>query len=198
MAKREHRDKRRRRAPGAQSSRGPRTTGQKDNVRPSATDLLVRKRADGALEFVRARFATEREDDIRAAQAMVAIGELDVARDELRWLLQGCSDNMAIHVLLGEIAAAEADYALARGHFGYAYQIGQRALRRAGLSAILPAELPANRDFFAAGQGLVQALVKLGKRDLAEEVVRFLIECDPRDPTRVRELLTKELGADAG
>jgi hypothetical protein len=166
-------------------------------VRQSATELLVRKRHDGALEFIHPRCAAEREDDIRAARAMVAEGELDVARDELRWLLHGCSDNMAIHVLLGELAAAEADYALARGHFGYAYQIGQRALRRAGLSGNLHADLPANRDFFAAGKGLVQALIKLGKRELAEEVVQFLVECDPRDPTRTRELLTDKCGGDA-
>jgi hypothetical protein len=143
------------------------------------------------LEFVPPRCATEREDDIRACQDMIAAGESEVARDELRWLLQGCSDNMAIHVLLGEIAAAEKDDALARGHFGYAYQIGQRALGRSGLRGILPAEVAANQSLFAAGKGLVHSLVQLDKRKLAEEVVAFLLECDPRDPLRVRAMLAE-------
>jgi hypothetical protein len=196
LTKREHRDKRRGPKRGPRTSREPHDEKRTVEMRPSATELLVRPCSDGSLEFVCPRCAAEREDDVRAAQEMFAKGETDVARDELRWLLQGCSDNMTIHLLLGEIAAAENDYVLARGHFGYAYQIGQRAIRRSGLRGILPVDVPANRSFFTATKGLVHSLVKLDKRKLAEEVVEFLLECDPRDPLRVREVLASS-GASA-
>jgi hypothetical protein len=197
LAKRKHHGKRRQYQSAPRTSPGA-NKRESSEVRPSATDLSVRKRPDGMLEFVRPRCAIERDDDVREAQAMVAEGEIEVARDELRWLLQGCSDNLAIHVLLGEIALAEADYPLARGHFGYAYQIGQKALRRAGASGQLPAELPANRTFFTAGKGLVDSLVRLGKRELAEETVQSLLQCDPRDPLGLRASLTNETNRRAG
>ena len=167
------------------------------DVRPSETALSVRKRPDGRLEFVHPRCATEREVDVREARAMVAEAEIEVARDELRWLLQGCSDNLAIHVLLGEMAASESDHALARGHFGYGYQIGQKALRRASACGELPAELPANQTFFTAGKGLVFSLVQLGKRELAEEVVQSLLRCDPRDPMGLKAILKTNANRDA-
>jgi hypothetical protein len=189
LTKREHRDKRRGPKPAPRTRCEPQNSKRTVEVRPSATELLVRQRPDGMLEFVHPRCATERENDVRAAQEMIAMGEAEVARDELRWLLQGCSDNMTIHVALGEIAASENDYVLARGHFGYAYQIGQSAIRRSGLRGTLPADVPANRSFFAATKGLVHSLVKLDKRKLAEEVVAFLLECDPRNPLGVRALL---------
>ena len=120
---------------------------------------------------------------------MVASGEHDIARDELRWLLEGCSDNIAGHELLGELAMQADDVPLARGHFGYAYYIGSRAIKRAGLPTPLPFEHPANQSFFAAGKGLAYCLLELEKRDMATEVVEFLCRCDPRDPLNLRGLL---------
>ena len=35
---------------------------------------------------------------------MLAAGENEVARDELRWLLDGCPDFIAAHRMLGELA----------------------------------------------------------------------------------------------
>ena len=55
---------------------------------------------------------------------MIEAGETEVARDELQWLLGGCTDLIDAHKTLGEIALVEHDLPLARGHFGYAYQIG--------------------------------------------------------------------------
>ncbi len=113
MAKRKHPGKYGPRQPSPHMPVGERQR-ESNAVRPNATELSVRMRPDGLFEFVHPRCATQREDDVREAQAMVAAGEMEVARDELRWLLQGCSDNLSIHVLLGEIAVAEADFALAR------------------------------------------------------------------------------------
>ncbi len=61
---------------------------------------------------------------------MVAAGETEIARDELRWLLSECHDFLAAHKLLGDLALADNDVRLARGHFGYAYQIGLKAIER--------------------------------------------------------------------
>ena len=120
---------------------------------------------------------------------MIAAGEHEIARDELRWLLEGCSDMIAAHELLGELAMQTEDFALARGHFGYAYQLGIKAIRRAGFPSPIPFEHAANQAFFAAGKGLVYCLLKLEKRELAGEVVEFLEQCDPRDPLNLRGML---------
>jgi hypothetical protein len=120
---------------------------------------------------------------------MIAAGEHEIARDELRWLLEGCSDNIAAHELLGELALSEGNLPLARGHFGYAYQLGMKAIRAAGSPAPLPFEHLPNQAVFSAGKGLVHCLLKLDKRDVAAEVVEFLVQCDPRDPLLLRQLL---------
>jgi hypothetical protein len=151
--------------------------------------LTVRRRPDGTWELQHPRCALEREEDLHEVKAMVAAGEHEIARDELRWLLEDCSDNIAAHELLGELAMQAEDWALARGHFGYAYQIGMKALRRADSPAPVSFEHPANEGFFAAGKGLVYCLLKLDKRDLAVEVVEFLLHCDPRDPLNLRGML---------
>ena len=53
-----------------------------------------------------------------------------MAIDELRWLLEVCRDMIEAHFLLGKLAVeAEHDVPLARGHFGYAYQLGVKAPR---------------------------------------------------------------------
>ena len=113
---------------------------------------------------------------------MIEAGELDVARDECRWLLDGCSECLEAHRMLGEIALEEEDLALARGHFGYAYRMGIAALDRASVAGPLPYELLANRSFFESAKGLAWCLLRLGKRELAVEVVERVLTCDPSDP----------------
>lgn len=121
---------------------------------------------------------------------MIAAGELEIAVDELRWLLGGCSEFMDAHVLLGELAIEkDNDLPLARGHYGFAYQLGLQTLRRAGMPAPLPHEFPANRPFHAAGRGLAWCLQKMGHAALADEVTRTLVELDPNDPLQVRAML---------
>ena len=48
---------------------------------------------------------------------------------------------------------------------------------------------PANQSFFEAGRGLIVGLEKLGKPQMAEEVIDTLIELDPSDPLQLRLLL---------
>ncbi len=120
---------------------------------------------------------------------MLEAGETEIAVDELRWLLAECSEFLEAHKLLGEIALLADDAALARGHFGTAFQLGLAALRRAGRPHPLPYRLPSNQAFFEAGKGLARALVDLGKLDLASEPLETLLACDPSDPLGLAEFL---------
>ena len=158
--------------------------------RPSTTqETTLRKAGDAGWQLVPSRGAAERADDITEVEAMLAAGELDVARDELRWLLEDCHDFLDAHRLLGEIALLEGDVSLARGHFGYAFRLGQRAIQQVGQPGPVPYNLPANRAFHESGKGLVHCLVQLDKRDVAVEIVEFLVRCDPSDPLNVRQLV---------
>lgn len=123
-------------------------------------------------------------------------GEPEIAIDELRWLLQECSDFIAAHRLLGELALSEdQDLELARGHFGYAYQLGLTALRRQDLPTPVAYQRPANQAFFEAGKGLAHCLAQLDKPAMAREVLETLLRCDPDDPLGLGCLLAS-LSAD--
>ena len=121
---------------------------------------------------------------------MIRLGATDVAIDELRWLIGGCSEFMEAHQVLGELALSEdSDIQLARGHFGFAYQLGLTALRRAGSPRPLPYRLPPNRPFFEAGKNLARCLSKLDKAHMAREVLQQLLHFDPTDPLGIKEQL---------
>ncbi|MBX3415374.1 MAG: hypothetical protein KF708_22010 [Pirellulales bacterium] len=139
-------------------------------------------------ELVPPRCARQRRDDIEEVQKMLAAGEFEIAQDELRWLLDGCSEFIAAHKLLGEIALLEGDVKLARGHFGYAYKIGRKALPQEGLRGTLPYELAGNRDFYEASKGLCACLRELERYELALETIADLLKLDPSDPLNLREL----------
>jgi len=151
--------------------------------RPTAVQAR-RRPHDGDWELVHPRCARERAEDIEEVQHMLDAGEVEIAREELRWLLQGCADFMQAHLLLGEIALAEDHLRLARGHFGRAFELGYSALPQLqGLA--LPYRLPANQPFFQAGKGLAWCLYKLNQRPQALAVVDVLLACDPTDPLGV-------------
>ena len=120
---------------------------------------------------------------------MLEAGETDVARDELRWLLEGCSDLVEAHRLLGEIAAAEGDMKLARGHFGYAYQITLAAFPQRDWSGPLPYARPANTAFFEAAKGLAWCYLETGQPQRARDVLQTMLRLDPSDPLGARAML---------
>lgn len=117
---------------------------------------------------------------------MIDAGEVEVAIDELRWLLDGCSDFVAAHRLLGELAMTDGDLRLARGHFGYAYNLCISALPPQGLPGPLPYRFPVNQGFFEAAKGLAWCLHELDRRELALGVLEQMLNCDPTDPLGVR------------
>src|SRR5262245_2584478 len=88
-------------------------------------------------------------DDLEEVRAMIVAGEADVAIDELRWLLEVCRDMIEAHYLLGKLAVeSQQDLTLGRAHFGYGFQLGAKALDRAGMPSPLSPLHPANRPFF--------------------------------------------------
>jgi hypothetical protein len=101
---------------------------------------------------------------------------------------------MEAHHLLGEIALGDNDFPLARGHFGYAFQLGAKAIQRAGRASPVPYRLAANRIFHESGKALVYCLLQLGKAEMAAEVVETLLAADPTDPLGVRQLATGDGG----
>jgi hypothetical protein len=91
-------------------------------------------------------------------------GDPESARDALRYALSACHENLWVHVALGRIALAEfRDPTLARGHFGYAVELGERSLPP-DFSGLLPRERPANRPFFEGVAGLIECFEALGRR----------------------------------
>jgi hypothetical protein len=139
--------------------------------------------------FVHPRCVRDTAEDLEEVRLMIDAGEHEIALDELRWLLADCAENIAAHVLLGELAAAAGDFPLARGHYGAGYQLGIQTLRRAGMPKPLLYSQPANRAFFEAGRGLIGSLEKLSKSAMANEVVATILELDPSDPLKLRAMV---------
>ncbi|MBN1590431.1 MAG: tetratricopeptide repeat protein [Pirellulales bacterium] len=158
---------------------------------PEVTDRITirRVRSSDVFELVYPRSVVQRTDDMKEVRKMLAAGEIDVAEDELRWLVGGCEALLEGHRMLGDIALGERQWDLARVHFGYAYQLGLDAAKRAKPRGTLPHGRPANRDLHASGRGLAEALCQLGQLDLAKQVVKQLLAWDPSDPLEVKGLV---------
>lgn len=117
-------------------------------------------------ELIHPKCVEEMEPDYEEGMEIWKAGEPEEARDALRFALQGCGDNLWVHVALGRIALeASRDPTLARGHFGYAFELGMKAIP-ADFDGRLPPNRPANRPFFDAIEGLITCVTTLG--DAAE------------------------------
>ncbi len=169
--------------------------GKRKPASGSSHRLTVRRvPGEDVFELVHPPCVDERAEDIEEVCVMLQAGETEIAVDELRWLLEGCSELLEAHKLLGEIALADGDLALARGHFGRAYELGLRALPRKGLPGRLPYARRANQAFFESGKGLACCLHHLGETKLAAKVIRRLLALDPTDPIALREMLGEANG----
>jgi tetratricopeptide (TPR) repeat protein len=169
---------------GSKSDRPRRDAAAQPRTRRSAVSLR-RDVGTGDHELVHPRCTRERDEDLQEVHQMVDAGEIDVAIDELRWLLTGCHDYIDAHQILGELSLADGDVRLARAHFGYAYDLGLRAMPDQDWRGTLPFRLSANRGFLMAAKGLALCLHNLGEADRAREVADRLIAFDPSDPLRV-------------
>jgi hypothetical protein len=133
--------------------------------------------------------AADRKEDIEEVRNMIASGELEIARDELLYLVGDCRGFLEAHNLLGELALEEGDIPLAQGHFGFAYEIGLDSLPK-GFKGRLPANKEYNGAFFLSGRGVARCLIARGEREKGREVLERLAQLDPQEPN-VRALLTE-------
>jgi Tfp pilus assembly protein PilF len=162
---------------------------RKKRPKGAGKQVSVVRADDGAWELREPRCARVRREDLEEVQQMIDAGETEIAKDELRWLLSECRDFIAAHKLLGDLAVDAGDWKLARGHYGYAHQLGVQAIDRAGAVKPVLYAKPANKAFFEASRGLVQSLMQLGKRGTARDVVQRVLELDARDPLTLRGML---------
>ena len=161
--------------------------GQCDSAR-----LKLRRLDGNCYSFTPPVCAFDRKEDIEEVQQMITAGELEIARDELLYLVSDCRAFLEAHNLLGELALEEEDISLARGHFGFAYEIGLDSLP-AGFRGTLPAKRDYNRAFFLAGRGLARCLIARGQTKEGRAVLAQLAKFDPQEE-HVKSLL-KELDA---
>jgi hypothetical protein len=150
---------------GPRSRGGPRPPAAKSRPGPIG---LARLGGDN-FELVHPRCVRETELDFAEGIELWKAGDPESARDALRYALSACHDNLWVHVALGQIALAEfRDPGLARGHFGYAFELANRALP--GFKGRLPRDRTNNQPFYAAIDGLAESLEALGLHDDAKSL----------------------------
>lgn len=117
--------------------------------------LNLRRVGGDDYELIHPKCVEELWPDYEEGLELLKAGEPEDARDALRYALQGCGDNIWVHVALGRIALEQGnDPTLARGHFGYGYELARKAIPE-GFRGRLPRQRPANRPLFDAIDGLV-------------------------------------------
>jgi hypothetical protein len=132
--------------------------------------LSLRQVAEGQFELVHPPCVEERAEDYEEAMEVCRAGEVEEARDILRYALEGCSENVWIHSALGKLALeADKNLDLARGHFGYACELVQKALPQP-FRGRLPERLVANTPFYQALEGLIACAHQQGDRRQAQEL----------------------------
>lgn len=169
--------------------------GDKRRKQNSGRRSRIRLRKIGdemVFELVYPPCVARRAEDMEEVYNMIQMGETEAAEDELLWLLQDCPELLEAHQLLGELALAAGNLLRAQAHFGRAFELGLQALPPGRFTGQLPALLPGNKPFFHAGKGLAVTLRQLGHHKLAQEVLHRLLELDPEDPLKLRELLRSE------
>lgn len=148
---------------GGGGSRRPDPRGR-GGASGSRSSLSVRPLGDGAFELVHPPCVEERWPDYEEGLEIWGEGEIEEARDALRYALERCTDNLWVHVALGRIALESGrDAPLARGHFGYVVELVERALPP-GFRGRLPRDRPFNQPFFDGVAGLAACHEAEGRR----------------------------------
>ncbi len=148
--------------PGARKE-GPAQGPQKRPAPKRPGGIRLKRLGGDDFELDHPRCVREMELDFEEGIEIWKAGDPEAARDALRYALQGCGDNLWVHVALGWIALKEfRDPTLARGHFGYAFELAERAFPP-GFRGRLPRQRLANRPFYDAIDGLIACYDALGK-----------------------------------
>lgn len=170
----------------------PRRRTATETPRDRADDparLRVRQLGGNRLALLAPVTALDRKEDLEEVHTMIAAGELEIARDELLYLVSDCRGFLEAHNLLGELALEENDVRLAQGHFGFAYEIGLDSLPQ-GFKGRLPANREYNGPFFLAGRGVARCLIARGEARKGREVLERLAAFDPQEK-QVQSLLAE-------
>ena len=103
------------------------------------------------------------EPDYQEGLELWTAGDPEAARDALRYALEGCHENLWIHVALGRLALLEfRDPVLARGHFGYAVELVRKAIP-AGFSGTLPRQAARQRTILRSRPGACSVFAGAGQ-----------------------------------
>ena len=128
---------------------------------PSSGPIRIRPVGVGDFEIVQPRQVEELELDYLEGIELWEAGEPEDARLALRFVLGACGEYLQVHVALGKIALQEKnDAKLVRGHFGYAFELVERALPH-GFNGRLPKDRPANVPYYEAAEGLAACYDKM-------------------------------------
>jgi hypothetical protein len=133
----------------------------------------LRPAVSGRWELTHPACVAEREEDYAEAMEAWRAGEPEEAREMLRFALEDCGDNLWVHAALGRIALEMGDSALARGHFGYAFELVRPLVEPLEAGSLEPGS-DANRPFFDACDGLAASLDRLGQGSDAASVRRLV------------------------
>jgi hypothetical protein len=148
---------------------GPRSGPPKKGPPKKKGGLRLRLLGEDDYEFDHPPCVEETELDYAEGLEFLEAGDPESARDALRYALQGCGDNLYVHTALGQLALSEFnDPKLARGHFGFGFELGVNALPP-NFHGRLPAHRVANKPFLEAAAGLIKCYEALGMpRDAAD------------------------------
>jgi tetratricopeptide (TPR) repeat protein len=161
-----------RRPPGERRGGRPPGPGRVPTPARRAGGLNLRRLGGNDFELTHPSCVREMELDYEEGIEIWKAGDPEGARDALRYALQGCGDNIWVHVALGRIALQDFnDPGLARGHFGYAFELANRAIPP-DFAGRLPRDRPANRPFYEAIDGLVTCYQALGKPAESEALLK--------------------------
>lgn len=173
----------------------PKAAGGKPKIARLPEELTLRRIGANDYAFFAPNAALERAEDIDEVHKMMAGDEGEIARDELLYLVSDCRPFLEAHNLLAELALEEGDIKLARGHFGFAYEVALE-LMPANFRGRLPAKKEYNPEFFRAARGVARCLIALGDREEGTNILKRLSEFDPKEPD-VRAMLA-ELESQSG
>ncbi|MFO1020292.1 MAG: tetratricopeptide repeat protein [Planctomycetales bacterium] len=147
-----------------------------------STSLLnLKNLGQNRFAFEAPECAIERDLDLAEVRDMILRDEQEIARDELLYLVADCRGFLEAYCVMAEQALEEGDIALAKGHFGFAYENGLDALPR-GFKGSLPSKEGYNSHFFHAGRGLARCLIAKGDLKKGREVLEQLRRFDPEEP----------------
>jgi tetratricopeptide (TPR) repeat protein len=168
--------------PPPRKSGGPQgKSGKNKPVRRAIGALEVKSLGGNRFVFVAPECALDRDLDLAEAIEMRAGGEFEIARDELLYLVGDCRGFLEAYLQLAELALEDEDIALAKGHFGFAYEQGLEILPQ-NFRGQLPCQEGYNAHFFAAGRGLARCLIARREPVKAREVLEQLLKFDPTEP----------------